>query len=93
LTQIRGVKETGISGKIFLKGSKKTLANVQISIPALGLTTTIDKDGLYEIIPLEASDYTLEIKAEGYKTIVIDNRTLKSGVIGRLNFVLEAIAA
>lgn len=93
LTQIRGVKPTGLGGKVTIQDGKKGIGIATVHIPSLGLTATCDKDGRYEFPTLTEGVYTLEFKAEGYHTLVVADREVKTGVKGRLNVELEPMMA
>lgn len=93
LTQIRGVKPTGLGGRVTIQDDKKGIGNASVSIPALGLTVLCDKDGRYEFPTLTEGVYALEFKAEGYETLVVADREIKTGVKGRLNVELEPMMA
>lgn len=88
LTQIRSVKPTGLGGKVTIQDTKKGIGTASVSIPALGLTVSCDKDGRYEFPTLTEGVYTLEFKAEDYQTLVVADREIKTGVKGRLNVEL-----
>ena len=92
LTAVRGVKPTGLGGKVIDGVKESPLSIATATIPSLGLTVGCDKDGRYQFPALTEGVYTLEFKADGYKTLVVEQRTVKAGVKGRLNVALEAIA-
>ena len=91
LSLTRGQKETGLGGRVTIAGAKKTLANVEVAIPALNLTTVTDADGRYVFPQLNEGNVDLTFTLAGYKPLSIEERFVKSGVTGRLNVELEAI--
>jgi Carboxypeptidase regulatory-like domain len=91
LTKVRGVREAGVGGKVTLKGDKKGVAGITVSIVSLNLSVVTDEQGRYEHAPLPEGVYDLDIKGDGFKPLVIEKRVVKSGVIGRLNIELEAV--
>ncbi|MBL7816144.1 MAG: carboxypeptidase regulatory-like domain-containing protein, partial [Saprospiraceae bacterium] len=90
--QIRTERPTGLGGKITIGDTKKGLANVTVTIPSLGLSVKSDAEGRYEFMNLEAGSYTLEFTIEGYNTVVIADREVTTGVKGRLNVAMDAVA-
>lgn len=91
LTKVRGVRDAGVGGKTTDKATKKAAANITLSIHALNLSVVSDANGRYEFSPLPEGMHDIEIKGDGFKTLVIEKRVVKSGVIGRLNIELEAV--
>ncbi len=92
LTDVRGVKPTGFSGKTIDTLTEVPLSNATVSIESLGKTVTCDKDGRFQLILPTADACTLIFKAEGYQTLVVADRNVKMGVMGRLNVKMEAVA-
>jgi flagellar motor protein MotB len=91
LTKVRGVKDAGIGGKVTHKVTEKGVGNATISIPLLNLSIVSDATGRYELSPLPAGTYTIEVTCDGFKPQVIEGRVVKTGIIGRLAIVLEPL--
>ena len=89
--QIRGTRAAGLSGKVGLMGTKTMLENVKISINLLNKSVVTDKDGRFDLSPIAAGFYTIEIEAEGYETIVLENYEIKTGMIGRLKVEMQTV--
>jgi hypothetical protein len=90
LTEIRGPKPTGLAGKVTDVATKGGIANATVTIVELNLTATTDKDGRYEFTVLSEGSYTIDIKATGYQTLVVEKRAVKGGMKGRLNGEMTA---
>lgn len=91
LIKVRGVRDAGISGKTINKATEKAIGGITITILALNLTVVSDANGRYELSPVPEGVYDIEVKGDGFKSLVIEKRVVKSGVIGRLNIELEAV--
>lgn len=93
LSEVSAPRPTGLTGKVTDAITKAPLSNATATIAALGLTVTCDKSGRFEFASLPAGTYSIEFKAEGYKTVVVDAREVMEGVTGRLNVVMEMVGA
>ncbi|MBL7815904.1 MAG: carboxypeptidase-like regulatory domain-containing protein [Saprospiraceae bacterium] len=91
LADVRGVKPTGFSGKITDKATEAPLSIVTIFIESLNLTVSCDKNGRYQFVVPTSGKLTLVIKAEGYRTIVLEDQDVKVGVMRRLNIEMERL--
>lgn len=91
VAEIRGSRPTGLGGKITDSATKAPLSIATATIASLGLTVTCDKEGRYEFASLAAGTYVIEFNCAGYKTFVVAERDVKTGVTGRLNAALEAV--
>ncbi|MBL7817988.1 MAG: carboxypeptidase regulatory-like domain-containing protein [Saprospiraceae bacterium] len=90
LTKVRGVKDTGLGGKTINGATEKAASGIIVAIPLLNLSVVSDANGRYEFPVLPEGTYDIEAKGDGFKTLVVEKRVVKAGVIGRLNLVLEA---
>ena len=91
LVKVRGVRDAGIGGKVTHKVTEKGVGNVTLFIPLLNLTVVSDADGRYELSPLPAGTYNIEVTCAGFKPLIIEGRVVKAGVVGRLTIVLEPV--
>ena len=48
-------------------------------------------DGRFDLSPIAAGIYTIQIEAEGFNTFYINDYEIKTGIIGRLNVVLMLV--
>jgi Carboxypeptidase regulatory-like domain len=78
---------------VTLQDAKKGNGVATVSISSLGLTVQSDKDGRYDFPSLTEGVFALEFKAEGYQTLVVEGREVKTGVKGRLNVELVPMMA
>ena len=92
LSQARGTKAAGISGKVTIGDTKTTLSGVKISILSRDESTVTDKNGRYNLSSIAAGFYTLQAEREGYETAVIQKYEVKVGRVGRLNIALQPVA-
>ena len=91
--QIRGTKAAGIMGKVTVDTTTGTaIANAKISIVSLSKSCMTNAEGRFDLSPIAAGIYTIQIEAEGYEPFVIEDYEIKTGIIGRLNVVLTAVA-
>lgn len=88
----RGVKPSGFVGKVTDAVTGKPIPVASATIDALDKTVVCDKDGRYELSPIATEKCDITFKAEGYQTLVVAGRDVKTGVMGRLNVVLQAVA-
>ncbi len=93
LSQVSAPRPTGLTGKVTDVLTKDPLSIATATITSLGLTVTCDKSGRFEFASLPAGTYSIEFKADGYKTFVVDAREVMEGVTGRLNVVMESVGA
>ena len=91
LSQARGTKAAGISGKVTIGDTKTTLSDVKISILSLDESTVTDKNGRYNLSSIAAGFYTLQAEREGYETAIIENYEVAIGRVGRLNIALQPV--
>jgi hypothetical protein len=56
-----------LKGKVADAVTTQNIAEVQISIPAQGISTLSDEEGKFELKNLPPGTLTLEVEAEGYK--------------------------
>lgn len=90
LASVRGTKPTGLSGQVLDKVTEAPLSMATITIETLNKSVTCDKNGRFQLLLPNANKQTIVVKAEGYQTLVIADRDIKAGVIGRLNVGLVA---
>ena len=91
LTQTKGVKASGIAGKIISELTASALKNAKISIPALNKIVFADKDGRFDLSPISAGYYTLIIEADEHEPITVEHYEVKIGTTGRLNLNMKNI--
>ncbi len=92
LAQERGVQPTGLSGKVLDKATDAPLSIAMVEIETINKTVQCDEEGRYELKDVPADKLKISFKAEGYKTLVVEGRDVKMGVMGRLNVKMEAVA-
>lgn len=92
LTAVRGVKPTGLAGKVTDGATDAPLSNVMVEIETINKMVTCDEAGRFEFKDIPADKLRIVFKAEGYQTLVVEGRDVKMGVIGRLNVKMEAVA-
>ena len=92
LSQVRGTKAAGAGGKVVIKGTKKTLSNVKVTLKELDKSVTTDADGRFEISPIASGFYTLSFELEGYETLIVEKYEVKVGTVGNFKTELVAIA-
>lgn len=91
LTKVRGVKDAGLSGKTINTATEKAVSGIIVAISSLNLSVVSDANGRYEFPVLPEGTFDIEARGEGFKTLVIEKRVVKAGVVGRLNLALEAL--
>ncbi|MBL7815814.1 MAG: carboxypeptidase regulatory-like domain-containing protein [Saprospiraceae bacterium] len=91
LTKVRGARETGLNGKTINASIEKAAGGITVSIPSLNLSVVSDANGRYEFPSLPEGTYDIEAKGDGFKTLVVEKRVVKAGVVGRLNLALEMV--
>ena len=91
LSQTRGTKAAGVSGKVLIANTKTTIEGAQITIVELEKSVVTDAKGHYELSPVASGVYTLRIEIEGYDTLSIENHLVEIGTISRLNIELQPI--
>ena len=92
LTSVRGIKPSGFSGKITDAANDKPISSAIAMIESLDKPVECDKNGRYEILNPISDKCNIIFKAEGYETLILTEKEVKSGVISRLNVSLKAIA-
>ena len=92
LTAVRGVKPTGLSGKVLDKATDAPLSIATVWIETINKTVDCDEEGRYEFKDVPADKLKIIFKAEGYHPLVVEGRDVKMGVMGRLNVKMEAVA-
>ena len=66
--QIRGTKAAGIMGKVTVDITTGTaIANAKISIVSLSKSCVTNAEGRFDLSPIAAGIYTIQIEAEGYE--------------------------
>ena len=91
--QIRGTKASGVMGKVSVGNTTGTaINNAKISIVSLNKSCVTDVEGRFDFSPIAAGVYTILIEAEGFDPFTIEAYEIKTGIIGRLNVVLTAVA-
>jgi CarboxypepD_reg-like domain len=92
LSVVRGVKPTGLIGKVLDSVTDTPLSIATVEIETLSKTVQCDEEGRYEFKDIPADKLRIVFKAEGYQTLVVEGRDVKMGVTGRLNVKMEAVA-
>ncbi len=84
--------DTGILGTVMDPGGAAvTTANVTITQPATGLSRSVTTggDGSYEVRYLTPGEYTVEVRAQGFKTERHTGIVLQISQLARLDFSLQ----
>ena len=92
MSVVRGVKPTGLIGKVLDSVTDTPLSIATVEIGILNKTVSCDAEGRYEFKDIPADKLSIVFKAEGYQTLVVEGRDVKMGVTGRLNVKMEAVA-
>ena len=80
-------------GKVSVGNTTGTaINNAKISIVSLNKSCVTDVEGRFDFSPIAAGVYTILIEAEGFDPFTIEAYEIKTGIIGRLNVVLTAVA-
>jgi Carboxypeptidase regulatory-like domain len=90
LSQTQGTPNAGISGRI-TGTNKKSISKVLIFIDGVEKIAETDEDGKFELGPLSKDKYNVTVQCEGYVTQIFKDFAVKTGVMSRLNVVLELI--
>jgi Carboxypeptidase regulatory-like domain len=91
LAKVRGPRDAGVSGKTSNKTTEKAVGEMTVAIPSLNLSVVSRSDGRYELVPVPAGTYDIEVTGVGFKTLVIEKQVVKADVVGRLNIALEPL--
>lgn len=91
LTLIGGSGTAGLKGSITNQADNTAIAHAQIIVPGTSYTTTSDEDGHYQLSPMAAATYTLNIAAKGYQIKTISAQEVKTGTMSTLNIQLEPL--
>ena len=91
LAKVRTGRNASISGKTNNKATEKGVGNITVFISSLNLSVVSGEDGRFDLSPLPAGTFDIEAKGEGFKTVVIEKRVIKAGVVGRLTIELEPL--
>ena len=89
--QTRGVRQSGINGKVTQVDKKKAIENAVITLVDGDKSVKTPKDGRFELFPVGAGTYTLTIECVGYETVTVKKFVVKTGVMSRLNVVMTAV--
>ena len=91
VAQTRGVRQSGINGKVTQVDKKKAIENAIVTLVDENKSITTPKNGRFELFPVGAGIYTLTIECAGYETVTVKKFAVKTGVTSRLNVVLTAV--
>jgi hypothetical protein len=92
LSQVQSPKNAGLMGKLIQKGTKSIIKKAKITIRVIEKSTTVDDKGRFEITPLSIGKYDIVVEAEGYVTQIFKDVKIRTGVMTRLNVVMELVA-
>ncbi len=91
MSQVRGPRPSGISGRVLNSVNQKAIENAQISIPALDKVIKTDVNGQFQLMPLPVGKYTVIIEADSFDTVTLEKYEIKSSVVNRLIQKMEAV--
>jgi hypothetical protein len=89
--KVRGPRNAGVGGKVLNKTTGEAIEGAAVSITSLNLSVVTDADGRYELSPIAAGVYTVDVKAVGFKPLSIDKQTVKENTVSRLKIELELL--
>ncbi len=91
LSLVSGVGQAGLRGLVSTVSNNTPIANAIIGIPSIGKETLSADDGRYTLVPVNSGTYTIEVTAEGYEPLTIENKTVSVGTVSALNIQLTSI--
>ena len=93
LAQTRGTKNAGIMGFVTEGSAKKGIKDADVTCIELNKTVKTDNEGRFDLSPLAVGKYTFRVEADGFAPFMSDERKIASGVTGRMNVEMSAVAS
>lgn len=89
--QTRGVKSSGILGRVNTGKKTKGIEKAKITLNDGLMVAISDKDGRFEFAPLPPGKYKVVVEMEGFDTFTIKDYKVRLGITSRLQAAMTAV--